>query len=65
VHRSQQRNRAECLLRLRELLIGALAEPKKRRKTRPTRGSRERRLSAKRARGEIKRGRGRTPDGHD
>ncbi len=55
--RSQARNRAACLQRLRELLVAAMAEPKVRRKTRPTKGSRERRLESKKRRGEIKRGR--------
>lgn len=56
-HRSQSRNKSECLDRLRELIVAAMAEPKVRRATRPTRGSKERRLSEKKARGEIKRGR--------
>src|SRR5882672_10841002 len=33
-HRSQEQNRQEAMLRLRELLIAALIEPKPRRKTR-------------------------------
>jgi ribosome-associated protein len=53
--RSQSRNRAECLAKLRELLVRAMAEPKVRRKTRPSRGSIERRLEAKKARGQTKR----------
>ena len=53
--RSQARNRAECLEKLRDLLVRAMAEPKVRRKTRPSRGSVERRLEAKKSRGEIKR----------
>lgn len=53
--RSQSRNRAECMDKLRNLIVRAMAEPKVRRKTRPTRGSVERRLEAKKARGEIKR----------
>lgn len=59
--RSQERNREDCLARLRELLIAAMVRPKVRRKTKPTRGSKERRLSAKKMRGEIKNSR-RTPD---
>jgi ribosome-associated protein len=54
-HRSQGQNRAECLARLRELLVRAMARPRKRRPTRPSRGSIERRLTAKRATGERKR----------
>jgi ribosome-associated protein len=47
-HRTQEQNRAEALQRLGELLRAALITRKARRPTRPTRGSRERRLSAKR-----------------
>jgi ribosome-associated protein len=56
--RSQSGNKRECLQRLREMLVRAQVEPKVRRATRPTRGSKERRLTAKRVRGQIKRGRG-------
>jgi ribosome-associated protein len=53
-HRSQEKNRAEVLKRLRDLLIQAAREPRKRRKTRPTTGSRLRRLQTKRRRAGIK-----------
>jgi ribosome-associated protein len=56
-HRSQMQNKSECLARLRELLVEALAEPKVRRKTRPSRSSVERRLEEKKRRGGIKRDR--------
>lgn len=56
--RSQSRNRAECFEKLRDLLVQAMAEPKVRRKTRPTRGSVERRIREKKSRSDIKRGRG-------
>jgi ribosome-associated protein len=56
-HRTQERNRDECLTRLRELVVAARVRPKVRKKTRPTRGSKERRISEKKRRGEIKRGR--------
>ncbi len=46
--RTQHLNKQACLDRLRELLIRALAPPKRRKKTRPTRGSKERRLQTKR-----------------
>jgi ribosome-associated protein len=59
--RSQLRNRELALGRLRDRLAAALAVPKERRPTRPTRGSRERRLDAKRRRSELKRQR-RPPD---
>lgn len=57
--RSQGGNRAGCLARLRELLVQAAAVPKVRRKTRPSRASKERRLESKARRSDIKRGRGR------
>lgn len=53
-HRSQSQNKSECLDRLRELLIQAMHEPKPRRATRPTRGSIERRITEKKARGQTK-----------
>jgi ribosome-associated protein len=58
-HRSQSRNKDECLEKLREMIVRALVEPKVRRKTRPSRASKERRLNEKKSRGDIKRGRGR------
>ena len=60
--RSQSGNRAACVAKLREMLVQALVEPKVRRKTKPSKGSKERRLKEKKARGAIKRGRG---GGHD
>lgn len=53
-HRSQLQNKGECLERLRELITRALVVPKVRKKTKPSRGSKERRLATKRARSEIK-----------
>ena len=53
--RSQARNRELALARLSERLKQALAVPRKRRATRPTAASRERRLAAKRRRTERKR----------
>lgn len=58
-HRSQSRNKSECLDKLRELIVEAQHEPKVRRKTRPSRGSVERRLEGKKQRGEVKKNRGR------
>jgi ribosome-associated protein len=52
--RSQERNRQAVMERLRELLIEAMAEPKPRRATRPSKASKRRRLEAKRHRGDIK-----------
>ena len=54
--RSQWRNRQIARRRLVEILLEAMRPPPpKRRATRPTRSSRERRLSAKRARSQTKR----------
>ena len=59
-HRAQLRNRAAARERLAALLREALAPPPPpRRRTKPTRGSQQRRLDAKRRRGEVKSGRGR------
>lgn len=59
-HRSQHRNRVAARERLADRLRTALAPPPPgRRPTKPTRGSRRRRLEAKRRRGETKRLRGR------
>lgn len=60
--RSQVLNRAAALARLEALVVKAAHRPKERRPTSPTRASRERRLARKKARSEIKRGRGR-PEG--
>ncbi|MEM8880854.1 MAG: alternative ribosome rescue aminoacyl-tRNA hydrolase ArfB [Pseudomonadota bacterium] len=57
--RSQARNREIARARLAELVRKALVAPKRRRPTKPTRGSVERRLKAKKARGEVKSLRGR------
>lgn len=53
--RGQARNRELALERLRERLAAALAVPRARRSTRPTRASRTRRLDGKRRRGDVKR----------
>ncbi len=59
-HRSQLQNREAAERRLAQLLREAVAPPAPgRRATRPTRGSKERRLQVKRQRSELKRGRGR------
>lgn len=60
--RSQDRNRADALERLVELLREAAVEPRIRRPTRPTLASKERRLTAKTKRSGIKRERVRTSD---
>jgi ribosome-associated protein len=60
--RSQIRNRELALERLAERLARALTVPRKRRPTRPTKASRERRLQAKRRDATRKRERRRPPD---
>ena len=56
--RSQERNRQEALGRLGALIQAALIEPKIRKKTKPTRASKERRIESKKRRGSTKRERG-------
>lgn len=58
-HRSQDRNRAEARERLLGLIRAAAVPPKARRATRPTLGSKKRRLESKAKRAAIKGGRGR------
>ena len=58
-HRTQAQNRAEARERLADLLRRASVRPKSRRKTRPTKASRERRLVSKVQRSDVKAGRGR------
>ncbi|SDS21503.1 alternative ribosome rescue aminoacyl-tRNA hydrolase ArfB [Microlunatus soli] len=60
-HRSQRRNRTAARQRMAGLLRAAVAPPVPRHPTRPTHGSRLRRLEAKRRRAEVKRNRSRPP----
>jgi ribosome-associated protein len=60
--RDQARNREIAVRRLAALLAAALREPRRRRATRPSAGSRERRLSAKKRRSQDKRLRAERPD---
>lgn len=46
-HRSQERNRADAMDRLRQLILESLEPPRPRKATRPTRASKERRLVGK------------------
>ena len=52
--RDQERNREDCLEKLRALILQAATLPKRRKPTRPTRGSREARLREKRRRSAAK-----------
>lgn len=54
-HKSQHRNREAVRMRLQAIVSEALEPPRPRRKTKPTRGSKERRLRTKKQRGEVKR----------
>ena len=58
-HRTQAKNRADARVRLVELVRQALVPPKRRRKTRPSRGSVQRRIDGKKRRADTKRSRGR------
>ena len=59
--RLQARNLEAALARMERLIRRALAQPRPRKPTRPTSGSRERRLAGKREQSEKKRLRGRDP----
>ncbi len=52
--RSQDQNRRAALERLEAMIRSALVEPKIRKKTRPTKGSKERRIESKKQRGATK-----------
>jgi ribosome-associated protein len=56
--RTQERNRADAIDRLIELLREAMVRPTPRRPTRPTLGSKQRRLEGKKRRSDIKAKRG-------
>jgi ribosome-associated protein len=53
--RTQERNREDARTRLAELIRSALTVPKPRVATKPTRASKERRLTSKRERAQVKR----------
>ena len=53
-HRSLEMNRSEAIARLQSLVAAAAHVPKKRRPTRPTFGSKQRRLEGKKRRSSIK-----------
>jgi ribosome-associated protein len=61
-HRSQDLNRAEALERLQELVDSVAVPPRVRRPTKPTLGSKKRRLEAKNLRSQVKVLRGRVSD---
>ncbi|MDP1769776.1 MAG: alternative ribosome rescue aminoacyl-tRNA hydrolase ArfB [Nitrospirota bacterium] len=53
-HRSQEQNREDALTRLLELIQSVAIPRKKRRATKPTKGSKQRRLESKTKRGKLK-----------
>jgi len=60
--RSQDMNRADAMLRLNELVNSVAVPPKPRRATKPTYGSKQRRLEGKGIRSAIKAGRGKVSE---
>ena len=57
-HRSQEMNRADALARLNEIVNSVATPPRVRRATKPSYGSKQRRLAGKSQRSEIKASRG-------
>nr|WP_253938579.1 alternative ribosome rescue aminoacyl-tRNA hydrolase ArfB [Hahella sp. HN01] len=58
-YRTQEQNREDALVRLKEVIVGAMATRKKRIATKPTKGSQTRRLEGKTKRAQVKSSRGR------
>lgn len=58
-YRDQGRNVADCLDKLREMILSVATVPKARKATKPSKGSRERRLREKKSRSQTKQSRGR------
>jgi ribosome-associated protein len=61
-HRTQDMNRLDAFARLHELVNSVATPPKARRPTKPTYGSKQRRLEGKSLRSDIKKGRGKVLD---
>ena len=61
-HRTQDKNRADALVRLKELILSAVVIQKKRRATKPTRNSQKRRVDSKTRKGNTKALRGKVVD---
>lgn len=53
-HRERNRNLEAALTRMEQLVASAMTEPRKRRPTKPTKGSKERRLDSKKRRAQTK-----------
>jgi ribosome-associated protein len=61
-YRSQDKNRADALARLQDLVASVATEPRARKATTPTRSSQRRRVESKVRRGELKAARSRIID---
>ena len=61
-HRTQEMNRSDALARLQEVVDSVAVPPKARRATKPTYGSKQRRLEGKSQRASIKSSRGKVQD---
>ena len=61
-HRTQEMNRSDALVRLQDAIDSVALPPKTRRATKPSYGSKQRRLEGKSQRSEIKSSRGRVDD---
>ncbi len=61
-HRTQEKNREEALMRLKALIASAASAPRRRRPTRPSAASREKRIAGKVKRGRIKAARRKVDD---
>jgi len=61
-YRDQERNKEDCLQKLRDIIVQALFVPKTRKKTRPSKGAKRRRLQDKKQRSDVKQNR-RKPSG--
>ncbi|WP_372824032.1 alternative ribosome rescue aminoacyl-tRNA hydrolase ArfB [Polaromonas sp.] len=61
-HRTQEMNRADALARLQQVIDGVSVPQKARRATKPTYGSKQRRLAGKSQRSEIKSSRGKVSE---
>lgn len=62
VYRSQEQNREEALQRLQSLIKNAIALPKPRKRSKPTRSSQRKRLDSKSKRSQLKTIRGKVTD---
>ncbi|MGH8808656.1 MAG: peptide chain release factor-like protein, partial [Noviherbaspirillum sp.] len=61
-HRSQEKNKAEAMQRLQEMVASIAVLPRVRRPTKPTRSAQKKRLEKKTIRGQVKAMRGKISD---